>query len=130
MMSIKFFSAKITFILQPIKMSVMPSIQYISNDSRLKVFRDRQEQIEEKLEEVQREREESLRQREQLIQEMEVANQMTQRDLEKAEEQKEALKLDLKGQVGGRLGAWWSDIYTLPLHRNHNNQSCRLFLCR
>lgn len=94
------------------------------------MFRDRQEQIEEKLEEVQREREESLRQREQLIQEMEIANQMTQRDLEKAEEQKEALKLDLKGQVGGRMGAWWSDIYTLALLRNHNNQSCRLFLCR
>lgn len=75
------------------------------------MFRDRQEQIEEKLEEVQREREESLRQREQLIQEMEVANQMTQRDLEKAEEQKEALKLDLKGQVGGRMNTWWSDIY-------------------
>jgi hypothetical protein len=51
------------------------------------------------LEEVQREREESLRQREKLIAEMEIANQMTQRDLEKAEEQKEALKLDLKGQV-------------------------------
>lgn len=63
------------------------------------VFKDRQQQIEEKLEEVQREREESLRQREQLIEEMEIANQMTQRDLERAEEQKEALKLDLKGQV-------------------------------
>lgn len=63
------------------------------------MFKDRQEQIEEKLEEVQREREESLRQREQLIEEMEIANQLTQRDLERAEEQKEALKLDLKGQV-------------------------------
>lgn len=30
---------------------------------------------------------------------MEIANQLTQRDLERAEEQKEALKLDLKGQV-------------------------------
>ncbi|XP_061166307.1 trichoplein keratin filament-binding protein-like [Saccostrea echinata] len=66
------------------------------------VFKDRQRQIEEKLEEVQREREESLFQREKLIEEMEIANQMTQRDLEKAEEQKEALKLDLKGQITAR----------------------------
>ncbi|XP_048753198.1 trichoplein keratin filament-binding protein-like isoform X2 [Ostrea edulis] len=66
------------------------------------VFKDRQQQIEEKLEEVQQEREESLRQREKLIAEMEIANQMTQRDLEKAEEQKEALKLDLEGQITSR----------------------------
>lgn len=52
------------------------------------------------MEVVRLQQEESLQQREQLVREMEVANQLTQRDQNEAEVQREALKLDLQEQVG------------------------------
>ena len=52
------------------------------------------------MEEVRERQEESLRHREQLLREMEIANQLTRRDQEKAEAEKEELKLELLEQVG------------------------------
>ncbi|KAL5016433.1 hypothetical protein ScPMuIL_006022 [Solemya velum] len=66
------------------------------------VIQDRQQQIGEKMEVVRLQQEESLQHREQLLREMEVANQLTQRDQKEAEAQKEALKLDLKEQMTSR----------------------------
>lgn len=63
------------------------------------VLEARTEQIEDRMLEVKERQEESLRHREQLLRELEIANQLTQRDLQKAEEEKEQLKLDLKQQV-------------------------------
>ena len=60
---------------------------------------DRQRQIEDRMEQNRIEQAESLKQREQLIREMEIAQQMTHREQQEAEAQKEALKLNLKEQV-------------------------------
>ena len=59
----------------------------------------RNQQIETRMEEVRERQEESLRHREQLLREMEIANQLTKRDQEKAEAEKEELKLELIEQV-------------------------------
>lgn len=55
------------------------------------------------MEEVRERQEESLRHREQLLREMEIANQLTRRDQEKAEAEKEELKLELLEQVKPKL---------------------------
>ena len=59
----------------------------------------RNEQILDRMEEVRERQEESIKHREELIREMEIANQLTRRDFEKAEAEKERLKLELKEQV-------------------------------
>lgn len=51
------------------------------------------------MEEVRVRHEESIKQREQLLRELEIANQLTRRDQEKIEAEKEQLKLDLRQQV-------------------------------
>ena len=66
----------------------------------LQVLDSRNQQIEDRMEEVRERQEESLRHREQLLREMEIANQLTRRDQEKAEAEKEELKLELLEQVG------------------------------
>lgn len=63
------------------------------------VMEARTEQIEDRMLQVKERQEESLRHREQLLRELEIANQLTRRDMKKAEEEKEQLKLDLKQQV-------------------------------
>ena len=60
----------------------------------------RQEQIAEKLEEVKRRQQESLDRREELLRELEIANQLTQREQERAQAEQEAIKQELKEQVG------------------------------
>lgn len=60
---------------------------------------DRQRQLEDRMEQNRIDQEESLKQRELLIREMEIAQQMTHREKEETEAQKEALKLNLKEQV-------------------------------
>lgn len=67
------------------------------------MLESRTEQIEERRQLVKERQEESLRHREQLLRELEIANQLTQRDLKKAEEEKEQLKLDLRQQVNFAL---------------------------
>lgn len=62
----------------------------------------RNQQIETRMEEVRERQEESLRHREQLLREMEIANQLTKRDQEKAEAEKEELKLELIEQATAR----------------------------
>lgn len=66
------------------------------------VMDDRQRQIEDRMEQNRLEQEESLKQRELLIREMEIAQQMTHREQQEAEAQKEALKLNLKEQLTTR----------------------------
>ncbi|KAK3611704.1 hypothetical protein CHS0354_034375 [Potamilus streckersoni] len=66
------------------------------------VLDERQNQIEDRMEDVRQQQEESLRQREILLREIEIANQMTRREQEEAEQQKEALKLDLREQITAR----------------------------
>lgn len=86
----------------------------------LQVLESRTEQIEERMEEVRVRHEESIKQREQLLRELEIASQLTRRDQEKIEAEKEQLKLDLKQQVScsyvvshvdaGRLnGHFWKE---------------------
>lgn len=60
----------------------------------------RQEQIAEKLEEVKRRQQESLDRREELLRELEIANQLTRREQERAQAEQEAIKQELKEQVG------------------------------
>ncbi|XP_063396528.1 trichoplein keratin filament-binding protein-like [Mytilus trossulus] len=66
------------------------------------VMDDRQRQLEDRMEQNRIDQEESLKQRELLIREMEIAQQMTHREKEETEAQKEALKLNLKEQVTAR----------------------------
>lgn len=66
------------------------------------VMEARTEQIEDRMEEVRRRHEESIWQREQLLRELEIANQLTRRDQEKIEAEREQLKLDLKQQLTSR----------------------------
>lgn len=66
------------------------------------VLESRNEQIEERMEEVRVRHEESIKQREQLLRELEIASQLTKRDQEKIEAEKEQLKLDLKQQLTAR----------------------------
>nr|KAG5713133.1 hypothetical protein BaRGS_007660 [Batillaria attramentaria] len=66
------------------------------------VLEGRQEQINAKLEEVQLRQQESLERREQLLQEIEIANQLTRREQEKAKAEQEALKHNLKEQIQER----------------------------
>jgi hypothetical protein len=63
------------------------------------VLDSRTQQIEGRMEEVRLRHEESIKQREQLLRELEIANQLTRRDQEKVEAEREQLKLDLKQQV-------------------------------
>ncbi|KAK7506009.1 hypothetical protein BaRGS_00002731 [Batillaria attramentaria] len=67
------------------------------------VLEGRQEQINAKLEEVQLRQQESLERREQLLQEIEIANQLTRREQEKAKAEQEALKHNLKEQETDRM---------------------------
>ncbi|XP_033747698.1 trichoplein keratin filament-binding protein-like [Pecten maximus] len=66
------------------------------------VLDDRQQQIVTRIEENREQQELSLKHREQLLREMEVANQMTHRDKQKAEAEKEAIKMDLQEQMFSR----------------------------
>ncbi|XP_076473107.1 trichoplein keratin filament-binding protein-like [Babylonia areolata] len=66
------------------------------------VLEGRQEQIADKLEEVKRRQQESLERREELLRELEVANQLTQREQERAQEEQEAFKQELKEQMEER----------------------------
>ena len=59
----------------------------------------RQDQIAKKMEEVQRRHQESLDRREQLIREMEIANQLTRREQEMAQEEQTARRKELSEQV-------------------------------
>ncbi|KAL8604635.1 hypothetical protein ACOMHN_013415 [Nucella lapillus] len=63
------------------------------------VLEGRQEQIVDKLEEVKRRQQESLERREELLRELEIANQLTQREQKKVQEEQEAFKQELKEQV-------------------------------
>ena len=60
----------------------------------------RQEQIADKIEEVKRRQQESLDRREELLRELEIANQLTRREQERAQAEQEAIKHELKEQVG------------------------------
>ena len=60
----------------------------------------RQEQIAKKLEEVKRRQQESLDRREELLRELEIASQLTRREQERAQAEQEAIKQELKEQVG------------------------------
>ncbi|XP_053375365.1 trichoplein keratin filament-binding protein-like [Mercenaria mercenaria] len=66
------------------------------------VLESRTEQIEERMEAVRFRHEESIKQREQLLRELEIANQLTRRDQEKIEADREQLKHDLKQQLTAR----------------------------
>ncbi|KAH3887553.1 trichoplein keratin filament-binding protein-like [Dreissena polymorpha] len=66
------------------------------------VLEGRSEQIEDRREEIKARQEESLKHREQLVRELEIANQLTRRDFQKKEADKEQLKLDLKQQLTSR----------------------------
>ena len=59
----------------------------------------RQEQIADKMASVRRQQEESLRRREELLQELDLANQMTQRDEAEKERQKTERQHELEAQV-------------------------------
>ncbi|XP_064620482.1 trichoplein keratin filament-binding protein-like [Lineus longissimus] len=66
------------------------------------VFEGRQEQLDLQMDEVRKEQEESLMRREELLREIEVANQLTQRDIEKKEEEKAGRKKELEAQITSR----------------------------
>ncbi|KAL4223980.1 hypothetical protein ACF0H5_017439 [Mactra antiquata] len=66
------------------------------------VMEARNDQIEDRMEQVKLRHEESIKQREQLLRELEIANQLTRRDQEKIEAEKEQFKLDLKQQLTSR----------------------------
>lgn len=66
------------------------------------VLEARNEQIGERIEEVKARQEESIRHREQLLRELDIANQLTKRDQEKLEAEREQLKEDLKQQMTAR----------------------------
>ena len=65
----------------------------------LQVLDSRQEQIADKMASVRRQQEESLRRREELLQELDLANQMTQRDEAEKERQKTERQQELEAQV-------------------------------
>ena len=64
-----------------------------------KVMEARTDQIEDRMQQVKERQEESLKHREELLRELEIANQLTRRDVAKAEDDKLQLKLELKQQV-------------------------------
>ena len=67
----------------------------------------RQEQVQDKMEAVRHAQQESLERREELVRELEVAQQLTRRDVERDEAQKTERKAELESQVitqGGGLG--------------------------
>ena len=59
----------------------------------------RQEQIEAKMDAVKRQQEESIERREELLNELELVNQMTQREVKEKEAQRETIRRDLDAQV-------------------------------
>lgn len=63
------------------------------------VLDERQRQLEQRIEENRIQQEESLIQREQILREVEIANQMTHREMQEADDEKKMFKLQLKEQV-------------------------------
>lgn len=62
----------------------------------------RQEQIEAKMDAVKRQQEESIERREELLNELELVNQMTQREAKEKEAQRETIRRDLDAQMTAR----------------------------
>jgi uncharacterized protein (DUF3084 family) len=67
--------------------------------SSVQVLRERAQQIEDKMAEVRAEQAESIERREHLLQELDMANQLTKREVAKQEEDKIARKHELEAQV-------------------------------
>ncbi|WAR02632.1 TCHP-like protein [Mya arenaria] len=63
------------------------------------VMEARSDQIDDRMEQVRQRKAESIEHREQLLRELEIANQLTKRDVQKQEAEKEQLKLDLREQA-------------------------------
>ncbi|XP_052797662.1 trichoplein keratin filament-binding protein-like [Mya arenaria] len=66
------------------------------------VMEARSDQIDDRMEQVRQRKAESIEHREQLLRELEIANQLTKRDVQKQEAEKEQLKLDLREQLTAR----------------------------
>ena len=69
-------------------------------------MQERAAQIEDKMAEVREEQAESIERREQLLQELDMANQLTKREIAKQEEEKVARKQELQAQVTAKISLW------------------------